>query len=687
MINEQLINPRSIVVIGGSNDVTKPGGKVLKNLIDGGFQGGLYVTNLKEEEVQGLKSYRDLADLPEVDLAIIAIAARFVPDTVDYLSSSKATRAFVVLSAGFSEESMEGTMLEQRLVSIVDKAGAALIGPNCIGVLTPQYHGVFTYPIPELDARGCDFISGSGATACFIMEAGIPNGLRFSNVISVGNSAQIGVEEVLQHMDETFDPDNSARVKLLYIETISKPAVLLKHAASLIRKGCRVAAIKAGSSDAGSRAATSHTGALAGSDAAVEALFRKAGIVRCHSREELIAVASVFMHPTLEGKNLAVITHAGGPAVMLTDALSEGGMSVPHIESPVAYELLKKLHPGSSVANPIDFLATGTAEQLGIIIDFVEAHFKEIDGMIVIFGTPGLFPVHEAYRVLEEKMKSCSKPIFPVLPSIVTATEEVETFIGRGRINFPDEVVLGKAIAKVFHTPAPARMPVKHPDIDTKRIRQVIDQAVEGYLAPRQVQQLLDAAGIPRVGEAVVSDHESLKEAAKQLGYPLAMKVVGPVHKSDVGGVALQIIDDNRLVEEFNRMLSIPDANAVLLQPMISGTELFAGAKREDKFGHMILCGMGGIYIEVLHDVSSALAPINEEEVLQMIRSLKSYPLFQGVRGQAGINEKVFAGILLRLSALLDCAPEISELDLNPLLAKGDKIVAVDARINIHQTM
>ena len=331
MITKQLTHPRSIVVVGGSNDIEKPGGKVLKNLLEGKFDGELYVMNPKEDEVQGIKSFRDPKEMPDVDLAIIAIAAKYTPDTVEFLAQNKNTRAFIVLSAGFSEESHEGKLLEDKMVASVNKVNGSLIGPNCIGVLTPQYHGVFTQPIPKLNPKGCDFISGSGATACFIMEAGIPKGLTFNNVYSVGNSAQMGVEEVLQYMDETFDPEKDPKVKLLYLEKIDHPGLLLKHAASLIRKGCRIAAVKAGASEAGSRAASSHTGALTSSDAAADALFRKAGIVRCYGREDLISVASVFMYPELQGKNIAVITHAGGPAVMLTDKLSAGGLNVPAI--------------------------------------------------------------------------------------------------------------------------------------------------------------------------------------------------------------------------------------------------------------------------------------------------------------------------------------------------------------------
>lgn len=683
MINQQLINPGSIVVVGGSNDVTKPGGKILKNIIDGGFSGELYVTNLKESQVQGIRSYSNPSDLPAVDLAVIAIAARFVPDTVELLAQQKGARAFIVLSAGFSEESEEGARLEKRLVEIVNRVNGALIGPNCVGVLTPHHQSIFTYPIPKLDPMGCDFISGSGATACFIMEAGIPKGLTFANVFSVGNSAQTGVEEILQFLDETFDPEQSSRVKLLYIENVNKPGKLLKHASSLIRKGCRIAAIKAGSSAAGSRAASSHTGALASPDVAVDALFRKAGIVRCYGREDLISVASVFMHPQIKGKNIAVITHAGGPAVMLTDALSNGGMEVPQIDNPASKELLSKLFPGSSVANPIDFLATGTAEQLGIIIDYVDQHFDEIDGMVVIFGTPGLFPVFDVYELLHQKMITCSKPIFPVLPSTLTAKNEVDAFIAKRRINFPDEVTLGNALCRVYKTLPPAEEKVELPFVDIKRIREVIDNAMEGYLAPAQVQSLLDAAGIARVGEVLASNLPDALRAAEKLGYPLVMKVVGPVHKSDVGGVVLNVSGAHEVEKEFSRMMQINDTTAILMQPMLSGTELFAGAKREDKFGHMLLCGMGGVFIEVLRDVSSALSPVSHTEALSMIRSLKSYQIIQGVRGKQGISEDKFARVLVLLSALLEAAPEIYEMDLNPLLGKGEQVVAVDARINI----
>ena len=684
MITKQLTHPQSIVVIGGSNDLEKPGGKVLRNIIDGEFKGKLYVSNPKEDEVQGIKSYRDLSELPETDLAIIAIAAKYTPQTVEYLTENKNTKAFIILSAGFSEESHEGKLLEDRVVNAINKVNGSLIGPNCVGILTPQHHSVFTYPIPKLDNEGCDFISGSGATACFIMEAGIPKGLKFANVYSVGNSAQMGVEEILKHMDETFDIENDPKVKLLYLETINKPKMLLKHASSLIKKGCRIAAVKAGTSEAGSRAASSHTGALASSDLAVDALFKKAGIVRCYGREDLISVASVFMKPELKGKNIAIITHAGGPAVMLTDSLSNGGLNVPKISGDKAEKLKEKLFPGSSVANPIDFLATGTAEQLGTIIDYCDNDFNNIDAMVVIFGTPGLTEIYDVYKVLDEKIATSTKPIFPVLPSTLTAKAEVEYFVNLGNTFFPDEVTLGNALTRVYSQPKADYQDDKT-EIDNVKIRTIVEEAENGYLLPEKVQDLLDAAGIPRAGELTLSKKSDLVDAVKEIGFPMVMKVVGPVHKSDVGGVVLNVNSLEQAEAEFDRMMQITDAIGVLLQPMLSGTEIFAGLKREDKFGHLVLFGLGGIFIEVFKDVRTVLSPVSLSEAEIEIKKLKSYKIIQGVRGQEGINEDAFADVVRRISLLAQAAPEIAEMDINPLLGNAKGLIAVDARIRIEK--
>ncbi|MEG2665811.1 MAG: acetate--CoA ligase family protein, partial [Bacteroidales bacterium] len=395
--------------------------------------------------------------------------------------------------------------------------------------------------------------------------------------------------------------------------------------------------------------------------------------------------AGIFQHAPLQGKNIAIITHAGGPAVMLTDALSKAKMNVPRLSKDKTKGLVNQLFAGSSVGNPIDFLATGTAEQLGMIIDACNNDFDEIDAMVVIFGKPGLFDLFDVYRLLNEKMKTSAKPIFPVLPSLTTAKPELDEFLSMGRINFPDEVVLGTALGKTFYAPTIDEASDDLSSLDKLAIRKVIEKNKDGYLPPDQIQILLDACGIDRAGEAVVNTLEMALEAAQTLGYPLVMKVVGPVHKSDVGGVALGVKDEQSIKTEFERMMQIKDTTAILMQPMLSGMELFAGVKLESKFGHLVLCGLGGIFIEVLKDIQSALAPVSSIEALRMIKALKGYKMLEGVRGQEGINIDALIKVVLSLSRLVAVAPEIQEMDLNPLLASKDKVVAVDARIRIEK--
>ncbi|MDR2385683.1 MAG: acetate--CoA ligase family protein [Tannerella sp.] len=687
MINKELINPQNIVVIGGSNNTSKPGGNCVRNLVKGKFKGVLYCVNPKETEVQGLKCYKDVRDIPQTDLAIISIPASLCYDTIKILAEEKGVKAFIMYTAGFGEETKEGGMIEKKIVETVNAAGASLIGPNCIGMLNRYHHSLFTLPIPEMDNFGVDMISQSGGTCIFLMESAIRMGLRFNSVWSIGNGAQITVEDVLEYMDNNFNPETDSKIKILYIESIKDPDKLLEYTSSLIRKGCKIAAIKSGSSESGSRAASSHTGAMANPDLAVEALFRKAGVVRCYSREELATLGAVFTLKELKGKNIAIVTHAGGPAVILTDALSKGGMEIPKLSDlPAAKDLKENLLPGSAVSNPIDILGTGEPKHLALAIDYCEKKFKEIDGIAVIFGSPGLTRVYEAYDVLDKKMKTCTKPIFPVLPSVSTAWDETDFFVKKGHVNFSDEAGLANALIKILKTPHPLANNLELKGVDIPLIRRIIDNIPEsGYIEPKYVQMLFKAAGIHMV-EELVSDHwEESREFAAKTGYPVVAKVVGPVHKSDVGGVALNIRSEKHLEIEFNRLMEIAGARSVLIQPMLKGMELFAGAKYEDRFGHVVLCGLGGIFVEIFKDVASGLAPLATEEALSMIRSLRGYKVFKGARGQEGIDENQFAKIIVHLSALLRFATEIKELDINPLLATSKGIIAVDARIKIEK--
>lgn len=686
MINKELLHPESIVVIGASENTHKPGGAIVRNLVNGGYKGELRLVNPKEKVIQGIEVYNNATDIPATQMAILVIPAKLCPDVVELLASTKNTKAFIIISAGFGEETHEGLLLEERILDTCNKYSAALIGPNCIGLLNVWHHSVFTQPIPNLNPKGVDFISSSGATAVFILESAVIKGLQFNSAWSVGNGKQIGVEDVLQYMDDNFDGEKDSKVKLLYIENIKDPDKLLYHASSLIRKGCRIAAIKSGTSESGSRAASSHTGAIATSDSAVEALFRKAGIVRCFSREELTTVGCIMTLPRLEGRNFAIVTHAGGPGVMLTDALSKGGMEVPKLDEAIAEELKGKLFPGASVSNPIDILATGTPEQLDTAIEYCDKRFDNIDAIAVIFGTPGLFTLYEAYDVLHKKIQTCRKPIFPILPSLHTAEAEVSSFLEKGHVNFSDEVTLATALGRIMQTPKPAPLKVELQGVDVPRINKIIGSIDRnGYIEPQKVKELLNATGISTVPEFVSDKKADVMAAAHKIGFPIVAKVVGPVHKSDVGGVTLNINSGEFLSKEFDRMMNIKDATAVMIQPMLKGTELFIGAKYEDRFGHVVLCGLGGIFVEVLRDISSGLAPLTYDEAYSMIHSLKAYKIIKGTRGKKGINEEKYAETIVRLSTLLRYATEIKELDINPLLATEDGVMVVDSRILIEK--
>ncbi|HPH80071.1 MAG TPA: acetate--CoA ligase family protein [Bacteroidales bacterium] len=686
MITKEFLNPKSIVVVGGSNDLHKPGGKVIKNLKDTRYPGDIYIVNPKADTIQELTSYHTVEEIPGAEVAILAIPAALCLHAVETLCSTKGTKGVIIFSAGFSEESHEGAVLEKKIRDVADKHGATLIGPNCVGYMNEHYAGVFTSPIPRFVPDSIDLISGSGATALFIIDAAVQLGIPFANVFSVGNSAQTGLEEALEYLDQSYVHGKSAPVKLIYAETIKNPLKLWKHAASLYRKGARIAAVKAGSSEAGSRAASSHTGALASPDTAVAALFEKAGIIRCNGRNQLLTVACILLKGAPAGKNMCIITHAGGPAVMLTDVLSENGIAVPTLEEGKRKKLLAKLFAGSSAANPIDFLATGTAGQLGEIIDFVENECPEFDGMAVIFGSPGLNSVFDVYDLIHQKMSECTKPIYPIFPSTLNVLEEIREFQKKGRLYFPDEVIFGSALAKVLNTPVPVPDNIALPAIDEQAVHRLVDKAGEGYLSPAQVSDLLDAAGIPRAQEAVAHNEEELGAAAARVGFPLVMKVIGPVHKSDVGGVRLNIRDEHALREAFREMITIKDTTAILLQSQLTGRELFIGAKREPSFGHTVVCGLGGIFVEVLKDISTGLSPVSPAEAGRMVRNLRGYGLIRGVRGQEGVNEDLFIHAICRVSALCRCAPEIAEMDLNPLLGTARGVVVVDARIRIERS-
>ena len=684
MINSSIFTPGSIVIVGASRDTSKIGGKILQNITQNNFTGKLYGINPKETNINGIPC-PSIEDLPQCDLAILCIPAEYTEFYVLELAEKHGVRGFIILSAGFSEFNAEGIELQNRVLEIIEKYNCSLIGPNCTGVLTSTYAGIFAGPIPQLDPNGCDFVSGSGAIAAFTVEQGILQGLAFSQIITVGNGAQIGVEEVLEHWDLHFDPNTSSRVKILYIETIKKPDKFLRYASSLIQKGCSITALKAGVSSAGQRAASSHTGALSNPVKAVEALFRKAGIISCSSREELVNTAALCLLGKPQGNRIGIITHAGGPGVILTDILSKGGYQIPELTGLLFENLKKQLYPGSSVKNPIDFLATGTADHLRTILQ-VLLQSGQVDAAAVIYGSPGLKSVEDVYLALEQTIANSEIPIYPVFPSSITAKDEMQSFTTRTHLPFfLDEELLGTALNKEMIADGNKFNNTMQPVIGTiaDPAYKVIGTSTDGYLSPDKCTQLLKIVGIPIANELVTQSLNEIIDFAEHAACPIALKSVGLVHKSDSGGISLNLNNKDEITKEYQRLLQIPGTTHIQAQHMHIGTELFIGAAYEPGFGHLVFCGLGGIFVEVLQDTASMLAPVTIQEAEAMIKRLKGYPIFTGVRGSKGLNRELFAHYITLVSNLVTAVPEITELDINPLIADDKLITAVDVRIKI----
>ncbi len=679
-IHRNLISPLSIAVIGATDNLSAPGGKILDNLLKNRFKGKIYPVNPKKENIAGLKVYRHVSALPETDLAIIAVASEYVEEIVKILTEQKNTRAFIIVSAGFSDAGKEGELLEQRIVKQIEKYGGTLLGPNNIGLINRHYAGVFTSPVPHLDEKGVELISGSGATAVFIMEAAMKRGVRFYGVWTVGNSAQIGVEEILEYID--LHDDQIPRVLALYMEHVRKPKKLLKHARSLKVKGFRLVGIKAGSSSAGSRAAASHTGAMASPDIFIDALFRKAGILRAEGRFDLIDRTIVMQYPKAKRKNVGIITHAGGPSVMLTDVLEQNRMNVPPITSEKKQELKDFLYPGASVENPIDILATGTADQLEKAIDYTDKYFTNIDLMAVIFGSPGLFPVYDAYDVIWEKMQTSRKPLFAIMPSVVNVEKEIDYFINKGGQVFFDEVSFGRALADVYNQTPLFKIPARKKS-EQRNIKLNLS-STEGFLDTNTVESLLKKYGIPLPYQSVWRSEADILNSDKNI-FPVVMKAIGLNHKTEYGAVRLNIRSKEEALKNFHSLIKIDKVKEVLVQSYIRADyELFAGVKFEKKFGHLLMYGKGGVEIEIWKDLAHVLLPAPREELLWYLKKTKIYPLFENYRNRSSLPLDKFLDLLINIQKLIADYPEIVEMDFNPLIVCGDELFAVDVRMKVN---
>ncbi|MBN1856736.1 MAG: acetate--CoA ligase family protein [Dehalococcoidia bacterium] len=675
-----LLEPKSIAVIGASEDLSKPGGLLVRNILLRGYEGQLLLVNPKSDSVQGVKTYSSINDLPVgPELSFIAIPARLVKKSLEALAE-KGAKAVVVLSNGFGEVSEEGREEERRLVEIANEHGMLLIGPNCSGIVSHTHASKFSGLPPRSRRGGVDFLSGSGATVDFVYENATARGLPFDSLLNVGNSAQTGVTDLLRLYDEEHGPDSS-HIKLLYIEVLNRPQEFLAHARSLSNKGCLLTGIKSGSTEAGRRAAASHTGAMATSDTAVQALFDKAGIIRVHSRMELIDVATalISMGNKLDGHRVAVVSDAGGPGVMLSDELNRQGFEVPAFTERTKMRLAEALPAGAGVGNPVDCLPTRNAESIGAVLNIIaEEEAANVDYVLLIDGESGLSDTWALLQTIMKAQDEGGMPILQCFLSPTSAQEPLARLRETGRCYFDDEVDMARALGRVVNRPRVTEPVVNLPGYDRARLKSLFSGAA-GTLTPDRAVAILSAAGIKTPASAETGPQTDMK--ALNIPFPWVMKVVGPLHKSDVGGVKLGIETLEQAHTTRDALMRIEGATGVLIQQMVQGTEVLIGANREEGYGHLVAFGLGGIYTEALKDVNFCLAPLSREEATNMLISTKSLKLIKGVRGQKGMDTDVLEDWLIRVGLLVTDFPQIREMDLNPVKGTGSDLYAVDARI------
>lgn len=677
-----LMQPKSIAVIGGSDRLDHLGGSIVHNLLSSDFQGDLFIVNPKRDVVQGLKAFRDPKLLPDTELAIFAIPADPVFELAELLIASKNTKALIVFSAGFSEAGQAGCLKEKALIELCDRHQVLLLGPNCIGLCNQHYTGLFTRPLPKIDKKGVDFISSSGATAVFTMELASEIGLSFSSLYTVGNAAQTGVEDLLEYFDKTYQ-NSERRVIMIYLEGMKDPQKFIDHCRSLYQKGHRITLLKGGITDQGNKAASSHTGALARKLETDQSIFKKAGVILCNSRTELIYTSAVINSVDRIPQRVGIITHAGGPAVLLTDGLIKNGLTVPSLNSGHQRSLKETLFNGASTSNPIDILATGTSDQLEKCMSYCDQEIDDLDGLIVILGSPGLTDMTEHFQSVLSFSKSGSKPLFAIFPSVINTAQQRLWLSENDIPAFKDEQLFANSLGAIKRHQFFESAPYSFDDSTVQQLKDFISHVPDGYINEAEGARLLDIIGISRVAQRTISSCDQLKDVMTNFEYPVVLKAGGLQHKTDQKGVFTNLRNIDELVSAYESLVRIDKVEYLILQPQLFGEEIYIGALRDDLNSPLVFCGKGGVDLETYADIQHTLAPVSMEEATNMVQQLKIFPILKGTRGKSGVDLNTYILYIAKIAALVDLIPRIQELDINPLIADDDSIYAVDFRVNL----
>jgi acetyltransferase len=691
---EKMFYPASVAVIGASKEKGKVGRAVLDNLV-AGFGGRIYPINPKADEIDGLKCYRSVLDVPgEIDLAVVVIPAKLVPGAVKECGE-KGIRYLVIISAGFKEVGPEGARLENEVKTIAKQYGIRIVGPNCLGIINTisKCNASFARGMPP---RGnVSIITQSGALGTAILDWSEMTDVGFVNFVSLGNKADLNEIDFMQ----AWENDSETQVILAYLEGITDGQRFMQVARE-VSKRKPVVVVKSGRTSAGARAVSSHTGSLAGSDAAYDAAFAQSGVLRANTMDEFFDLAGGFSaQPIPGGDRVAIVTNAGGPGILATDACEKYGLKLASLSTETIGSLKTTLPPAASLYNPVDVLGDASAGLYKFALETVLAD-PGVDGVIVLATPQAMTDVKGIAEIVINIKKTTDKPVLPGFMGGVEMEKGVHVLENNGLLNYDDPeraaytmrmlTRYGKIRNRVYQKP-------RRFEADGTVVRKVIEDARRAGINVLGLEALpvLEAYGIPTLKYRIVSGMDRAVAAAREIGYPVVMKIVSPqiVHKSDVGGVRVGLENDEAVISAYNKMLrdvrtAVPNCviTGVLIQQMATGgKEIILGMNRDPQWGPLLMFGLGGIYVEVLKDVQFRVAPLSEKDALGMIYGIKTHQLLEGVRGEKPADIPKLVELLERLSQLVMDFPDILELDINPVRVyeKGKGCIALDARMTI----
>lgn len=690
--------PRSVAVIGASRDPASIGGRLFANLIRGNFAGAVHPVNPKAAAVQGVRAYPSVLDVPgPVDVAFVVVPAAAVLEVAEECAR-KGVRGLVVISAGFGETGGEGRERERRLLEICRRAGMRLIGPNCMGIVNTDpevsLDGTFASVSPPPGRVG--FLSQSGALGLAVMAQAARLGLGLSSFVSVGNKADISGNDLLAY----WDADPRTDVILLYLESFGNPRRFARLARRIGRRK-PIVAVKSGRSKAGARAASSHTGALLqASDVTVDALFHQAGVIRTDTLEEMFDVATLLANqPPPGGDGVGIVTNAGGLGILCADTCEANGLQVPPLAEETVRRLREVLPSEASVQNPVDMIASASGADYAAAIRIV-AEDPGVDAIVVIYIPPLEQQAPEVARGIVDGIAAAGGRV-PILTTYMSARGLPEELRGADGFRvpsyaFPEQAAIALARAAAYgrwRARPEGRVP-RFPDLRADEAAGVIAGALArgpGWLLPEEVDRLLRCAGLPTPEGARAATPEEAGEAAARIGGRVALKAVGPLHKTDVGGVVLDLEGAERVEREARAMAERVRAagqplEGFLVQRMVPpGVEMLVGVAQDRLFGPVVACSAGGTAVELLRDVAVRIAPLTDLDAAEMVRSLRTFPLLEGYRGAPRADVAALEEVILRVSALVDELPAIAEMDCNPVVVLPQGAFVVDARVRVEE--